>query len=171
MSVENLLTAKWLTASCLMLFYFNSCPAQQEKEPSPIAITVSQEGVCILGKQCDVKVVLKNISQDRLRVRFTYGIHAGYEDYMISVKAANGRPVKRLDPFNYVNSGRIEYLQSDNKMDFAPGQSFSQDFLLGDVAKITRPGTYLVQLQRDNRGLGPSWNATSNELAIIVKAN
>lgn len=138
-----------------------------EQSTHPILLVLTQEsGRCKVGQPCLVKVTLTNISNEVVRVRIVVGELATFMNYGMDVKRKDGKPVAQRNPLNPGNGEIIAPMFSEYKVPFTPGQSTYESFQLGDVARIDRPGTYLIKVQRDNRGCGPFWTATSNTLAV-----
>ncbi len=141
--------------------------AQTKAAQSPIAITINQETKqCRVGKPCTIRVALANVSKDPVRVSITRGEYAVFSDYKVHVMYMNGTPVTQRNPFEPGNGVIVDPYQNHRMVDFSPGETSSDSFLLGEAANIRKPGVYSVQLSRDNKLLGAPWTASSNVLSI-----
>ena len=151
----------------VLTFSAGYCFALEAQPVSPIGLTLTQESKqCVIGESCLVRVTLLNVSKETVPVRLTSGEDSAYSDYQFEIKRKDGKPLVRRDPLNPGHGVIVSPMQSDLKIPVLPGQAPYCTFSVGDIAKINRPGTYLIKVQRDNKTYGPYWTATSNTLAV-----
>jgi hypothetical protein len=160
---------KFITYASIFLFAIASAYGQQSKDYLPFAITISAPPPPIkVGAPILIHIVLMSTSEKQIIVPETR--HDGTQgefNYRISVKNTNrpgpedtehGRKRKNhteVGSFSVI----LKYLNT--------GDEIAEDVDLNNVVKITEPGDYQVQVERDDETYA-RLHIKSNSLVIHV---
>jgi hypothetical protein len=131
------------------------------KQPvaSPFTLTISGPESVTVGDEISVTAVLKNISNQT--ASYEWGL-----PYIVSVYDVNGKTVQK-------KPGKMGYFGSAGFVKLASGQTSSQRVVisgLGGEYDLTKPGKYVVKLQRpmDDAGYPQGSVVESNKITITV---
>lgn len=114
-----------------------------------MSVTISTSTATIrLGQPIRLNVQLKNGSGRELEVSRVVGEGQAELDYHIDLSDATGRRVPRTDYGAAANTGHIDIV-SQRAVPVQPHEALTQHTDLTKLFKITRPGTYKVQVGRE----------------------
>ena len=149
---------KFVTYAAIFFLTIASACGQQPKENSPFTITISAPSTPIkVGAPILIHIVLKSTSEKQITVpEMRHSGTQGEFNYRIFVKnthgpgpedTEHGRKRKNHTEVSTYTSFVLEYL---NK-----GDEIAEDADLNNIVKITEPGDYEVQVERDDQTYGP----------------
>ena len=132
----------------------SGAPAQK-----PFSLTLSgpQEAVKV-GQPVPMKITLTNISGRELLIIGSRHPRGAEDDFQLCVRDAQGNlaAMKPREPSQGSQAGGS----------WAPGQSFTDKFDLGESFDLTKPGKYTVQLKRKDVKTGVE--VESNTVTVTV---
>jgi hypothetical protein len=160
---------KFITCASIFLFTIASAYGQQSKGDLLFAITISAPPPPIkVGAPILIHIVLKSTSDKQITVPETrHGGTQGEFNYRISVKSTRGPGPEDTEHGrkrkNHTEVGSfsviLKYLNQ--------GDEIAEDADLNNIVKITEPGDYEVQVERDDETYAPL-HIKSNTLVIHV---
>jgi len=133
---------------------------------TPYLSIAAQPPVVQSGQDVRVDVNITNRSNETIPMAVAVGKGTAEFDYDIAVTRQDRRPVERTEyGRSLVGAGTHSVRVSKQLINLKPGQSYSDYFMLNKVFDVSRPGTYLVRVEREPV---PGQNATARSSAITI---
>lgn len=139
---------------------------QAAKERISITISV-KEATFKAGDPITLQIVVKNISEYQYcEHSIVETNHAEWNDYNVEVRDSEGTEVPRISKPLLPLRERPELSASRGLLCIAPGDSFTEGLIPNQIADMSQPGTYLVQIVHRDRGTNTQ--VSSNVIGLTV---
>jgi len=120
------------------------------------------------GQEVRVDINITNGSNKAIPLAAAVGKGNAEFDYDVKVTRKDGRPVERTQyGLSLVGAGTLPVRASKRLIDLQPSESYSDYVVANKIFDMTRPGIYLVQVEREPVP-GMTGMAQSNSIEVVV---